>query len=387
MSKTPSNTDLIKEFLDFTWERGSRSNNTERTYRNALKKIANFLLRRDRNFTSMTKDDILEWRNELERIGYRSNTMALRFNVLKRFCRWMHYIGHLNSNPYPQFISWENDEQKPKLVPKPSDIFKIRMLNRNALLGSAAMLEMILSSGLRDGEVRQVRACDIDFEYRPIDSLTGKQSLYCGGKITLMKSGMVLKSKSKTTYISKIAAELLLRVMEKHGIKLGSRVPLFPMSENGCRTRMYKIGSVVYKGRINKQLIKAKEQDIRSAGFTDIDVDSLDVSEAIKRQIAKRQAKENNLPEKQKKYREGKFPVETKFQWLHPHSLRHSFTCIMYHRNYHGERANMERLRQMLGHASITTTTIYLTELELIQSDAVWKRLMLGKRGDWIAAS
>ena len=387
MSKTPSNTDLIKEFLDFTWERGSRSNNTERTYRNALKKIANFLLRRDRNFTSMTKDDILEWRNELERIGYRSNTMALRFNVLKRFCRWMHYIGHLNSNPYPQFISWENDEQKPKLVPKPSDIFKIRMLNRNALLGSAAMLEMILSSGLRDGEVRQVRACDIDFEYRPIDSLTGKQSLYCGGKITLMKSGMVLKSKSKTTYISKIAAELLLRVMEKHGIKLGSRVPLFPMSENGCRTRMYKIGSVVYKGRINKQLIKAKEQDIRSAGFTDIDVDSLDVSEAIKRQIAKRQAKENNLPEKQKKYREGKFPVETKFQWLHPHSLRHSFTCVMYHRNYHGERANMERLRQMLGHASITTTTIYLTELELIQSDAVWKRLMLGKRGDWIAAS
>ena len=387
MSKTPSNTDLIKEFLDFTWERGSRSNNTERTYRNALKKIANFLLRRDRNFTSMTKDDILEWRNELERIGYRSNTMALRFNVLKRFCRWMHYIGHLNSNPYPQFISWENDEQKPKLVPKPSDIFKIRMLNRNALLGSAAMLEMILSSGLRDGEVRQVRACDIDFEYRPIDSLTGKQSLYCGGKITLMKSGMVLKSKSKTTYISKIAAELLLRVMEKHGIKLGSRVPLFPMSENGCRTRMYKIGSVVYKGRINKQLIKAKEQDIRSAGFTDIDVDSLDVSEAIKRQIAKRQAKENKLPEKQKKYREGKFPVETKFQWLHPHSLRHSFTCIMYHRNYHGERANMERLRQMLGHASITTTTIYLTELELIQSDAVWKRLMLGKRGDWIAAS
>ena len=387
MSKTPSNTDLIKEFLDFTWERGSRSNNTERTYRNALKKIANFLLRRDRNLTSMTKDDILEWRNELERIGYSSNTMALRFNVLKRFCRWMHYIGHLNSNPYPQFISWENDEQKPKLVPKPSDIFKIRMLNRNALLGSAAMLEMILSSGLRDGEVRQVRACDIDFEYRPIDSLTGKQSLYCGGKITLMKSGMVLKSKSKTTYISKIAAELLLRVMEKHGIKLGSRVPLFPMSENGCRTRMYKIGSVVYKGRINKQLIKAKEQDIRSAGFTDINVDSLDVSEAIKRQIAKRQAKENNLPEKQKKYREGKFPVETKFQWLHPHSLRHSFTCVMYHRNYHGERANMERLRQMLGHASITTTTIYLTELELIQSDAVWKRLMLGKRGDWIAAS
>ena len=387
MSKTPSNTDLIKEFLDFTWERGSRSNNTERTYRNALRKITDFLLRRDRNLTSMTKDDILEWRNELERIGYSSNTMALRFNVLKRFCRWMHYIGHLNSNPYPQFISWENDEQKPKLVPKPSDIFKIRMLNRNALLGSAAMLEMILSSGLRDGEVRQVRACDIDFEYRPIDSLTGKQSLYCGGKITLMKSGMVLKSKSKTTYISKIAAELLLRVMEKHGIKLGSRVPLFPMSENGCRTRMYKIGSVVYKGRINKQLIKAKEQDIRSAGFTDINVDSLDVSEAIKRQIAKRQAKENNLPEKQKKYREGKFPVETKFQWLHPHSLRHSFTCVMYHRNYHGERANMERLRQMLGHASITTTTIYLTELELIQSDAVWKRLMLGKRGDWIAAS
>lgn len=386
MSSANNNNELIEGFIQFTIEVGSRRVKTHKTYRESLIPFSKFIEKRGKSLITVESCDIFAWRDDLVRRNYKSNTLQLRFVVVKRFYKWLHHCGLVANNPYPAFLTWEGEEDKPKLVPTPSDIFRIRMLNRSSSLEHASLFEVLLSSGLRENEARQLRACDVNFDAIPTDKETGSPSLYCGGTLSITRKEMVLKSSGRNTYISSIAAKLLKMMMAKNGIEIGSRVPLFPLGVNGIGKRLSVIGKVVYKGRDMTQNLAVKERDVRSAGFSDLDVDSLGVSESMKRLIRNRQKSESDLPDYAREQRLKEFPVEKKFQQLHAHALRHSFTCIMYFRNYHGEDSNMERLRQMLGHSSVRSTTIYLTNLDLIKSDSEWVRLMLGKPTDWIGA-
>jgi integrase len=68
---------------------------------------------------------------------------------------------------------------------------------------------------------------------------------------------------------------------------------------------------------------------------------------------------------------------------LHPHALRHAFAAFMFYRTYHGDRGSLQRIAYYMGHAAPTTSMIYLSKLNLIDSERTWERLWLGRGSDW----
>jgi site-specific recombinase XerD len=379
---------FIQPWLQFVKNEGTSAFNTLKTYRIAIRQWIDWYHSKENAFDvrEANKHDIRSYRDYMKNIGRRTNTIALKLKVVELFYDWMELVDHIENNPFPSIISKKGDvDAKRILVLEPSSIFKIRKL-WHSKFKLALPFELLLSSGLRVSEFLALRACDIDFDEHPIDLSTGKISEYTGGAIHIDTRVHIAKSnKSRTTYISKIAARILQQYMDVHGIREGSNIPIFP----------YDVSSIGrYMCEVSATYIEKKREEVahlrpRSTRHTDIDLNEHEgLSEEMRKKIAKMQAstvhssKDDNIGETTRRHEQVTSGAVVRD--LHAHALRHTFACNMYHRNYHGDRHSEMRIIKMLGHSIVTTTLKYLTKLDLISSDDQWRRIMLGRPTDWI---
>jgi len=258
---------IIEMFLDYKVREHSVVKATVNLHKTGLEQFLDFITRTyggddkkkddSLDLRCVTRKQIVDYKMHLEDIGRRHDTVKTRLKSVRLLYEWLAKENHIKDSPYPNQIIIRGNEAKPKLVPTPKQIFFMRM--KSVPLEKALAIEILLSTGMRSGEFRQVRMCDIKFRERPIDRETTMPSNFVVATISISKEVSRVKGKNtRDVYVSKIAGRILRRYMEKFGIKENSATPLFPFAKSTLNEWFSKIGENVFKG--NNILIDEEER-------------------------------------------------------------------------------------------------------------------------------
>lgn len=256
------------------------------------------------------------------------------------------------------------------LIPVYSDIQKLRQ--KRIRLEDAMAFEFGLSSGLRISEMLSVRFCDIDFSRKPIDITTNKRSSCCGGTVTVSTIVASVKGKrTRVTFISPLASRLVRAYAKVNTVNLSSKIPLF-LSPSRMETSMNAIRSLIQWDASKRKTASSK----RTCGEVELNESFSNLPIPMQKAYAARIQREEtatHIPDG---------IIETgNLTW---HSLRHFFTALMLHRTYDGHRNAVERVMELLGHSSLTTTMHYLSKLTVVASDQEWVHTVNGTSSSWI---
>jgi site-specific recombinase XerD len=378
----------VTEFLQHIHKRNQAAKNTIESYEDDLKRFFEWLLT---NYgyndpTKLTKAHILKFRDYMEESGYAPNTIGRQFAALSQ------YIGYLcnqniftdDTDPWPKRLNLRSTSSPlPHVVPTPAEIFRIRMRPR-VRLEHAWFFELGLSSGMRSDEMAQLVPADFNFNDRPYDKELCRPSPYFTGSIQLAPTKMTIKRRRpRKVYFSYLAGMLTKEFLAKHGLDASDRTTcIMPWHRTNCQQWIRHLGEGIidqYNPDAAGTGLAAGEVQ-RDRYYSKLNVDELNVDPAFKRLISRRQKVGEGLEDYK---REAAKQLKVRQRHLHPHSMRHAFTSIMYYRNPLGERQADSSLRILLGHQQYNTTFIYLRDLPLVQNDTTWKQLWLGKPHDW----
>ena len=154
------NQELINDFL-LSMKLANRSQDTITGYRTVLQK---FFLDQKEPITSLTSTIILQWL-QANVWHLKETTISRHISVLSCFCTFCveeEYLEHspIKSRWYPRI---------PHPVPKyleREDIAKTRLQSERTSLRAQVLIEFMLTSGCRVGEVQRLNREDVDFVNR-----------------------------------------------------------------------------------------------------------------------------------------------------------------------------------------------------------------------------
>lgn len=193
------NQKVIKSFLGCLMVEG-KSKSTIRQYKYSLQRMFKFL--GNRKYSEIGTADIMAWLAHMKLSGVKSATVRNQRSNISPFFTWLYQNGMIERNPI--------DPIKPIKVPSEEkkafsseEIDTIRSICKNPY--ERALVEVLLSSGLRINELANLKTQDVDFDELTIYVKNGK-----GGKdrtvfITPVAKKYVLKyiswNKHKSEYL------------------------------------------------------------------------------------------------------------------------------------------------------------------------------------------
>ena len=368
----PINSELINQFLNYKVEYYHISPKTYQLYTSWLKIFADFLENDGLNLVNADAPAIIKYKNSFKHV--RPDTLKSYLAAVQSFYTWASdpTIKVVPTNPCPP-MRLESSPAHPNVIPTAASIFKVRQ--RITSLRDATVIELLLSSGMRISEMMQLRVCDLNFGCNITDFELEITSPYIGGWIELSPSrGLQTKrGKYRTVFFSKLAAKLIKRYIACSGVDINGVCPLFPFKKQDLYYMIRKAGrGLVGKGKQDE----SKYQ--RKAGFLDIDVHSIEATDAYREMLRKSQDAERKKLADSNGMGDAAKPMASRGTYLHPHSLRHFFAVVQYYRNYYGNRRDLVTLRDLLGHSSTDQTNVYVTSQPVVTSEAEWKRIFNG---------
>jgi len=169
--------ELIEAFLEhLVFEKG-RSENTVKNYREDLEEFFSFLKAKGdiKNIEEVSHLEVRVFLGELLKRGLKKSSIARKLSTLRTFFKWLKREGLIKVNParllsspkyqrqLPRFLT---EEETFKLVESPEKEDPLSLRDR-------AILELLYSSGLRIGELVNLKTGDIDLS-RGIVRVMGK---------------------------------------------------------------------------------------------------------------------------------------------------------------------------------------------------------------------
>ncbi len=280
--------------------------------------------------------------------------------------------------------------KKQQFVPSLEQIIRCRNYLNTKHIRQAVIFELLLSSGMRDGELSQLRVCDIKFGTKVVDKETGLPSAYVGGSIELRIDQINIKrSKSRTVYFSVLAAKVLRKYLEVVGIANQPNFPVVPWAERTRTDYFMALGKAI---GINAVLRDEKGNltisTVRKSGFADIaaaELNSSGISESMKRVIMARQKQAATIASA---YEANELPPDIqerheKRPAMTAHALRRAFTCIQHYRSHKGSENDLAFVVSQLGHSGFQSIDRYLVEMQYLTSRSQWNMLMLGRPSEY----
>jgi site-specific recombinase XerD len=140
------------------------ANQSFHTINNLRYFLQTFFKEQRASFSSLTSDEIQKWLIQHHK-GVKENTIKFHISALSTFYAFCVEEGYLEKSPIK--LRWF--PRCPKPIPKyleKEEIAKIRCQSEKGLLRDRAMLEFLLSSGCRVGEVHRLDRVDVDLESR-----------------------------------------------------------------------------------------------------------------------------------------------------------------------------------------------------------------------------
>lgn len=184
------NQKVIKSFLGCLMVEG-KSKGTIRQYKYSLKWLFEFL--GNRKYSEITTADIMAWLAHLKLSGAKSTSVRNQRSNVSPFFTWLYNNRMIERNPI--------DPIKPIKVPSKEksafsseEIDTIRSICKNPY--ERALVETLLSSGLRINELANLKTQDVDFDKLTVHVKNGK-----GGK-------------DRTVFITPVAKKYLVKYLK-----------------------------------------------------------------------------------------------------------------------------------------------------------------------------
>lgn len=226
------NHEVINDFL-LSLKLANRSEGTIRVYRRFLEQ---FFANRKESFSSLSSETIHEWYREHQ--GHvTERTLKNRLSVLSSFYTFCVQEEHLERSLMKSRWTPRLPQTIPKYLEK-EEIAKIRQQSEKSSLRNQVLLEFMLTSGCRIGEVNRLNYTDINLENRTVN-IVGK-----GGKIRQVhfteKCAVLLERYLQTRneeafsalFISRKGGRLTIsqiyRIIRRIGIEAGLNKSLHP---------------------------------------------------------------------------------------------------------------------------------------------------------------
>jgi site-specific recombinase XerD len=180
MNRTELKT-AIKKYIDALTSM-QRSPKTTLKYSTTLNKFYEFLQQDNEEVTPLK---IVEWRDYLYKNNMRPNSIRDYLQILKGFFTWCQRMKLVESSPISleeipkkkevEYNLLTSDEIKTLLFTNPKDlIFSRKNFNNKTICRNRAIVVLLLQTGIRNSELRNLKLSDLDFENSIIKIRHGK---------------------------------------------------------------------------------------------------------------------------------------------------------------------------------------------------------------------
>jgi len=203
-----------KKFIDYLKKQG-KSSSTILAYDNDLKQFADFLSKRQiTQVNSIGKEQIEEFKEYLAYNKYLPKSASRKLNAIKSFFRYSKNQNLIETNPtenveYPQY------ETKPPRILSQMEYRALRDAVRNDIR-LAAIIELLLQTGLRIGELARLELDDIkdnQLRIRAYESQPERNITFSQAAKKALDRWLELRPKTKTknVFITKTGRPFLIR--------------------------------------------------------------------------------------------------------------------------------------------------------------------------------
>lgn len=354
--------------------------------------------------TSQDIQSFFDWTSEMQ---LAESYQKKIFESLKRL--YVYVVGKGYGTTTPMDTEYKLRGTSPSVVGlvTPQEVFMLRQRATKHQLIDIAAFEFMLCTGLRANELVQVAPIDIKLGDIPMDRETCMPSRYVVGSVTLSPDSKLIKQdKQRKAYISVLAWELMLKHIKQVGLKMNSRIPIFPYDRRKISIAVSGLCDgvgMIYPEKIISKLNPADYSDARETVAEDVmETDEFDaitderfkeiLMNTAKNEVAQREkyGMRRNVPEDETKRNMSALRLRDK---VRSHIIRYTNICYMYFRSFDGARNSRESVSFTSGHAfgagfSGTNSTgcieRYLASHQLVDNDVQWRTLWLGKPSHWL---
>lgn len=382
------NKQLMYEYLQYKTDYNAISSSSFETYQQRFILWYEWLfVNYGVNVLQATKSHIIDYANQ--KMGkLRTASINNDMFVVYSFYRWAKSYDKITEDIIPTINLGHTIRRAKLYIPTPQDIFHIRSGKTHSHITSYMCMEMLLSSGMRVGELVQIRCCDIqkpdppiyDFELKKVSPFVGYEVFLNTATGLRIKNGI-----SRKVYFSKIASDLIDIYMERTGLRRDSIVPLIPYDRKIVHGWIVKLGKALVDKQQEEKRVEDAGQKKRLDGLMDLNVDEIDGTEAYKKRIrAIQEAERKRMARHPGMERCGGVKEPPKKISFHPHLLRHFYTINALYRNIYGNRKDVISVRDLLGHGKYHTTDRYTSLMSsACKNDLEWRRLWIGNGFDY----
>jgi integrase/recombinase XerD len=159
--------DLLNSFFIYLSVEKGLSKNTTESYSLDLRKFQEFLLSRDKGFSSFSRIDIIDFIERLRDQSYSISSICRFISSIKCLCKYLMIQNLIQEDPSETLQAPKRWERLPKAL-SISDIRSFleprSSLNKPTMIRDCVMLELLYSSGLRVSELVSLKLDDIHLE-------------------------------------------------------------------------------------------------------------------------------------------------------------------------------------------------------------------------------
>lgn len=216
----------IDAFLEYIEKQKMYSLNTKKNYEIDINEFMNYLKDKEINYTDVNYEFIKEYLVYMYNKKYKRNTIARKLSSLRSFYKYLFNNNIIKTNPFKYVKTPKKEKMLPKYlsVVDLETIFNVPNLNFNLGQRDRLILEILYATGIRVGELVEIKVSDIDFFNKEI-KVNGKGSKqrivefgdYCFEYINLFLNDgreKILKKHNKTSsYL----------IINDHGDKITTR--------------------------------------------------------------------------------------------------------------------------------------------------------------------
>ncbi len=165
--------DLIDEFTDYIRIQRNYSDNTEISYINDIEEYEEYLKSQKINYKNITYHQINQYTKYLkEERQFKPSSINRHLSALRSFYNFMIKEEYITTNPFKLITGPKKSLKLPNYMKYSEFEIMIDSLEDNDLgIRNKALLELLLATGARIGELINVKVTDIQFSNREIKVL------------------------------------------------------------------------------------------------------------------------------------------------------------------------------------------------------------------------
>ncbi len=169
----------IYGFLDYILLERKYSDYTEVNYEIDLFKYNEYLKAQKKNYLKVKYIDISEYIIFLKKSNYKSTTINRNISTLRSFYKYLEVNNRISSNPFNLIKGVKKEKKLPNYFKYQEFETMLNTLNEDSTLNvrNRLILELLLATGVRVGELVNIKLSDINIKEREIKVLgKGKKS-------------------------------------------------------------------------------------------------------------------------------------------------------------------------------------------------------------------